>query len=69
MFWINMVRSKELSCLHSLGTYVMCLFFFSVFISHIIQSTLVISKSKGIYETLQDIRTSTYQICGTEENN
>ena len=34
-----------------------------------IQSTLVISNSKGPYEILQDIRTSTYQICGTEENN
>ena len=34
-----------------------------------LQSTLVISKSKGLYETLRDIRTSTYQICGTEENN
>ena len=34
----------------------------------IIQSTLVISNSKGLYETLRDIRTSTYQICGTEEN-
>ena len=34
-----------------------------------IQSTLVISNSKGLYETLRDIRTSTYQICGTEENN
>ena len=34
-----------------------------------VQSTLVISKSKGLYETLRDIRTSTYQICGTEENN
>ena len=33
-----------------------------------IQSTLVISNSKGLYETLRDIRTSTYQICGTEEN-
>ena len=30
-----------------------------------IQSTLVISKYKGLYETLRDIRTSTYQICGT----
>ena len=34
-----------------------------------IQSTIVISKSKGLYETLRDIRTWTYQICGTEENN
>ena len=34
-----------------------------------IQSTLIISKSKGLYETLRDIRTSTYQICRTEENN
>ena len=34
-----------------------------------IQSTLVISNSTGLYETLRDIRTSTYQICGTEENN
>ena len=28
-----------------------------------IQSTLVISKSKGPSETLRDIRNSTYQIC------
>ena len=34
-----------------------------------IQSTLVISKSKGLSETLRDIHTSTYQICGIEENN
>ena len=33
-----------------------------------IQSTLVISKSKGPSETLRDIRTSTYQICRIEEN-
>ena len=33
-----------------------------------IQSTLVISKSKGPSETLLDIRTSTYQICRNEEN-
>ena len=34
-----------------------------------IQSTLVISKSKGLPETLRGIHTSTYQICGTEEKN
>ena len=34
-----------------------------------LQSTFVISKSKGLSETLRDIRTSTYQICVTEENN
>ena len=33
-----------------------------------IQSTLVISKSKGPSETLRDIRTSTYQVCRIEEN-
>ena len=33
-----------------------------------LQSTLVISKSRGLYETLRDILTSTNQICGTEEN-
>ena len=33
-----------------------------------IQSTLVISKSKGPFETLRDIRTSTYQMCSIEEN-
>ena len=33
-----------------------------------IQSTLVISKSKGLSETLRDIRNSTYQICRIEEN-
>ena len=34
----------------------------------IIQSTLVISKSKGPSKTVRDIRTSTYQICSIEEN-
>ena len=33
-----------------------------------IQSTLVISKSKGPSDTLRAIRTSTYQICRIEEN-
>ena len=42
-------------------------FFFFFFLLHV-QSTLVILKSKGLYEILGDIRTSTYQICGTEEN-
>ena len=37
-------------------------------IQYEIQSTLVISKSKGPSETLRDIRTSTYQICRIEEN-
>ena len=32
-----------------------------------IQSTLVISKSKGLSKTARDIRTSTYQICSIEE--
>ena len=33
----------------------------------VIQSTLVISNSKGLSEILRDIRTSTYQICRIEE--
>ena len=33
----------------------------------IIQSSLVISNSKGLSEILRDIRTSTYQICRIEE--
>ena len=33
-----------------------------------LQSTLVISKLKGLSETLRDIRTSTYQIFRIEEN-
>ena len=33
-----------------------------------IQSTLVISKSKGPSKTVRDIRTSTYQMCRIEEN-
>ena len=33
----------------------------------ILQSTLVISNSKGPSEILRDIRTSTYQICRIEE--
>ena len=32
-----------------------------------LQSTLVISKSKGPSKTVRDIRTSTYQICSIEE--
>ena len=36
-------------------------------ISSEIQSTLVISKSKGLSAILRDIRTSTYQICRIEE--
>ena len=36
-------------------------------VPHLVQSTLVISNSKGLYETLRDIRSSTYQIYGTEE--
>ena len=33
-----------------------------------LQSTLVISKSKGPSETLRDIRTSTYQMCRIDKN-
>ena len=32
-----------------------------------VQSTVVISKSKGLSEILRDIQTSTYQICRIEE--
>ena len=35
----------------------------------ILQSTLVISNSRGLSETLRDIRTSKYQSCRSEENN
>ena len=47
-----------------LGKFYVCL---CVWID-LIQLTLVISKSKGPSETLQDIRTSTYQMCRIEEN-
>ena len=43
-------------------------FHFAFEVSFSIQSTLVISKSKGPSETLRYIRTSTYQICRIEEN-
>ena len=33
----------------------------------IVQSTLVISNSKGLFEILRDIRSSTYQVCRIEE--
>ena len=39
------------------------------YIDRKIQSTLVISNSKGLAEILRDIRTSTYQSWGSEENN
>ena len=38
-----------------------------IFLTKQIQSTLVISNSKGISEILRNIRTSTYQICRIEE--
>ena len=42
-------------------------FFFVGTSLFLIQSTLVVSNSKGLSETLRDIRTSTYQICRIEE--
>ena len=33
----------------------------------VVQPTLVISKSKGLYEIFRGIRTSTYQICRIEK--
>ena len=40
----------------------------SAFTDHTkMQSTLDISKSKGLFEALRDIHTSTYQICRIEE--
>ena len=33
-----------------------------------IQSTPIIAKSKGPSKKLRDIRTSTYQMCSSEEN-
>ena len=38
-----------------------------IFIKTDIQSTLVISNSKGLSEILRDIRSSTYQVCRIEE--
>ena len=39
-----------------------------IIVTHLnIQSTLVISKSKGPSKKLRDIRTSTYQTCSIEE--
>ena len=40
-----------------------------IVVSILIQSTPVISNSKGLTETLRDIRTSTYQSWESEENN
>ena len=47
-------------------SYMCSLFFVSK--SNLIQSTLIISKSKGLSEILQDIRTSIDQICRIQEN-
>ena len=45
-----------------------CMIYFLDYIQAIeIQSTLVISKSKGPSKIVRDIRTSTYQICSIEE--
>ena len=40
----------------------------AILTNYVIQSTLVISKSKGPDETLRDIRLSTDQMCSIEEN-
>ena len=42
---------------------------FNYYFIFLIQSTLVTSNSKGLTETLRDIRTSTYQNWESEENN
>ena len=47
----------------------MCEGTFSLKAADILQSTLVISNSKGLTEILRDIRTSTYQSWESEENN
>ena len=71
----NMARSKffdiitfRYPCLGQRDSTVRILFCYSDIISNDIQSTLVISKSKGPFETLRDIRNSTYQMCRIEEN-
>ena len=53
--------AKCLLCMH-------IFFFFFKFFMNYLQSTIIISKLKEPSETLQDIRTSTYQICRIEEN-
>ena len=40
---------------------------YGYFLIKILQSTLVISNSKGLSEILREIRTLTYQICRIEE--
>ena len=53
----------------SLVGFIMVLFVFFFPIAIEVQSTLVISNSKELTETLRDIRTSTYQSWEGEENN
>ena len=55
--WSNCSKSRSSQVSHCLPFHLMDL-----------QSTLIISKSKGPSETLRDIRSSTYQMCGIEEN-
>ena len=55
---------------YDLGTFTTLLQVSTCILDHLelyIQSTLVISKSKGPSKTVRDIRTSTYQICSIEE--
>ena len=63
-------ETKALFCQQSRGHKVLSSFFYlslDTQSSHI-QSTLIISKSKGPSETIRDIRALTYQICRIEEN-
>ena len=71
-------NSYKVKALHFAEAFMVCDIRFSRNLSYLndrnrrcfvfpIQSTLVISKSKGLSKTLRDIRTSTYQICSIEE--
>ena len=63
-------RSSFYSLYNMLNNYNLSHFpYYMVKMSWLIQSILVISNSKGPSETLRDIRTSTYQNCGSQENN
>ena len=67
------MESKDLDdtlLMGNLNLHTLCMFegFFLLDAAHNdIQSTLVISNSKGLSEILRDIRSSTYQVCRIEE--
>ena len=64
---INKTRQRIINQIFRELIHSVCLLVYLPLILSKVQSTLVISNSKGFSEILRDIRSSTYQVCRIEE--